>query len=947
MSKQVNLSCLKHILLFITFGFVLAVNSSAQNIQIQSLSAVAENIYIQLDSKAYTTDQIIWMKATVTEAAYHIPSTISGVLYVELIGPDEKIKDEKIIKLSQGVGDNFFELNKTYVEGKYLIRAYTKWNVNFGNSFVFEEYINIFPSSPGENHSPISKVFLTEKSPGEFWLSANFIPTIIDSLHQKKLNVFLKADDVKDTLTLKANNDNQYLLEYPIDAHSSLATLGMVTQNGRRFTKTFSLDKENIGLQFFPEGGNLVHGTMGKVGFKALNARGQGIQVQGNIIDDKDELITDFKSNHLGMGTLFLVADSSKNYYASIRSPVDSTLHFRYPLPKAKPNGQTLSIMKSGAKIRIVSTHSNPVNDSTFVQINCRGMGYYFVKGRLNHGEMMISFPTNNLPEGVLSFTLMDKKRWPIAERLYFNERPEGRLKLQVQTDKSDYQQREKTELSITALNSKNTAEPVNLSVLVINQDLMGQTQQSRQNILSQLLLSADLRGHIESPGYYFNTDNKNRLKDLDALMLTQGWRRYNYSLPIDTITYQPEVSLNVSGTVGGIFSSKKKKEGVELTLMTFGERASFQGQSTDSLGRFYFSLPEAFGQKLNILIQSANKSGKNRNYSITLDKKPYPPLQFDQQKAVEELDSLQYALIEKQQEKSQINDAFKLSTDIMELEEITVEDYLLTPQREKVMNRFGKPDRVIDGQEIQEKEEKWSYGLYSVLLANYPKDIRIERVEDQSLTSSFERSNDSEGGDAGNLNGLFSPIGSYLKATIVGGGETLILVDAIPVQNYNYDLIPNLPPSEVKSVELIRFAKDFSNLYREVYPLADPMSIPATGNVIAIYTHAGKGIFNVKKADGILKAAIPIYSPSREFYTPKYEQLTAQDWIKPDLRTLVHWQPQINTDENGKADINFYNGDITGNVMVIIEAISSNGNIGYKELVYKVEEKKRPLSTK
>ena len=81
-----------------------------------------------MDGKVYTTDKTIWFKSVVTSASDHTLTKLSGVLYVELIGPDEKIIEKKLIKLENGIGDGFFDLNQSYSEGLYLIRAYTEWN---------------------------------------------------------------------------------------------------------------------------------------------------------------------------------------------------------------------------------------------------------------------------------------------------------------------------------------------------------------------------------------------------------------------------------------------------------------------------------------------------------------------------------------------------------------------------------------------------------------------------------------------------------------------------------------------------------------------------------------------------------------------------------------------------------------------------------------------------
>jgi D-alanyl-D-alanine dipeptidase len=115
---------------------------------------------------------------------------------------------------------------------------------------------------------------------------------------------------------------------------------------------------------------------------------------------------------------------------------------------------------------------------------------------------------------------------------------------------------------------------------------------------------------------------------------------------------------------------------------------------------------------------------------------------------------------------------------------------------------------------------------------------------------------------------------------------------------------------------------------------------VPAIGNVIAIYTFGEKGIYGVKPPTGINKSVVQAFSAPREFYAPKYEQLKKEDFLKPDLRTLIHWQPKLQTDNQGKASASFYNSDTTGPVQVVVEAISSNGEIGYKEIDLDVKKR-------
>lgn len=113
--------------------------SFSQVVPIESQAAFAEKVYLQLDEQVYTADQTIWFKAIVANAGNHLPSIHTGVLYVELIGPDEQLMEKKLVKLADGVGDNFFELEESFPEGQYQVRAYTKWNKNFEDHFIFSE----------------------------------------------------------------------------------------------------------------------------------------------------------------------------------------------------------------------------------------------------------------------------------------------------------------------------------------------------------------------------------------------------------------------------------------------------------------------------------------------------------------------------------------------------------------------------------------------------------------------------------------------------------------------------------------------------------------------------------------------------------------------------------------------------------------------------------------
>ncbi len=894
------------------YCFLLSISSRSQTGSLSLHASLAEKIYLQPDNTVYTADQIIWFKAIVTNAAYHTPGKMSGVLYVELMDTHENIVEKKLIKIEQGVGNGFFQLAPNYTHGVYEIRAYTEWNKNFGPGFFFKEYVLVSGPEEKKETSGIRNVTVIEGQRKERRLQVNFDPTAIDSLAGKAIKIYLTLDKVKDTISIKKNKTNQYVLGYTVPLDCEVVTLQMETNHQVNYSKTIVLDTSHLDVQFLPESGELIWGMPCLLGYKVLGYDGKGRQVTGEILNDRGSVITTFKTNQLGMGSVWLsTVDSNERYTARILSPADINPSQVFHLPPVAAKGNMLSVRKEGENIRLKASSNYLVNDSVLVRASCRGIISYDFKARLKNGHFEYGLTGRELPEGVISFTLMVDAQTPVAERLYFNEQPQTRLNIVAASDKKTYVQREKVQLAIETKDSNGQPVPAQVSILAFNRSQQGSTLDLRQNILSYFLLSSDLKGEIENPGFYFSKDS-DRFNDLDALLLTQGWSSYNYTRDTVPFPFQPEPYLAVTGHVNGVLSEKRIIKGANLTMMTLGQPPSFANQKTDSLGRFNFLLNDEYGQELNILIQSAGKANKKIDYLITLDKKETPPVFFDHIRSVQKPDSIAQAYIKQNVANKKAEDAYKAATEGITLEEVVVKSRLLSAQQKLVEEKYGKADIIIDGKTIRDKEEKWSYGLYSVLMFKFPDQVRIIRRR-----------------------------GGTLYARLNNPEITLVVIDGIPVPYYDYKFIPIIPPSEVKSLEIIDYAKNFRNLFCEAIPEAcgDPYA-PTVGNVIAIYTYAGKGLEGARHTVGINQMTVPVFSTTREFYAPKYDVLKLDDWLKPDLRNLVHWAPNLKTDTTGKTSISFYNSDNTGRIQVVVEAISETGELGYQELFLDVKKK-------
>jgi hypothetical protein len=87
----------------------------------------------------------------------------------------------------------------------------------------------------------------------------------------------------------------------------------------------------------------------------------------------------------------------------------------------------------------------------------------------------------------------------------------------------------------------------------------------------------------------------------------------------------------------------------------------------------------------------------------------------------------------------------------------------------------------------------------------------------------------------------------------------------------------------------------------------------------------------------GVLPLTVTGFYKAREFYAPRYDYIDNR--TRPDLRSTIHWLPEITTDKDGNASFDFYNADSIGQYQVIIEGITNDGNAGAAKFAYEVKE--------
>lgn len=102
-----------------------------------------EKVYVHINKPFFTTGEDIWFKIYLVDGKTHRLSTLSEIVYVELIEPNGKIVQKKTFKLTDGTAPGDFNLQMQGGKGIYVIRAYTNYMRNFDDSIFFEKKIFI------------------------------------------------------------------------------------------------------------------------------------------------------------------------------------------------------------------------------------------------------------------------------------------------------------------------------------------------------------------------------------------------------------------------------------------------------------------------------------------------------------------------------------------------------------------------------------------------------------------------------------------------------------------------------------------------------------------------------------------------------------------------------------------------------------------------------------
>ena len=838
----------------------------------QLIAFPQEKIYLHTDKPYYLSGEKIWFRAYLTDAVTHVPVLASRYVYIELINPVDSVVTRVKIGKNEEAYYGHLVIPDDAPQGDYSLRAYTMFMRSQDEHFFFTKSIHIGDPQARAIDIDTDFFFETDRRVHATFRFANVqtnAPILPESAkvsvnEGRPMNLYVDADG---TATVNFN--------LPASSRQRVMLLETVVNNisYRRFI-TIPTPDHDFDLSFYPEGGSLMLGTISKVAFKAIKSNGQPTDITGMVYEKSGVEIGEIRSDYLGMGSFTLLPQKGKSYYVICQNEKGASK--RFEIPAAVGDGYALSVSQARGNVyvSVLKPAENAQNKELYLLVHTRGLVQFMDSWDYERG--MVVLPKEIFPSGVSHFVLFDANLIPVSERLVFVHN-EDQAQVVYEPDKKDYAKRILVKNSVTVTNSYGEPLEGNFSVSVTSDREV--TQDSTANILTQLLLTSDLRGHIQNPAYYFQNTPKSA-SALDLLMRTQGWRRYNITEVAQGRFTQPtsplETGTEISGTVKGVLTGRPM-ENVDVTVVSTSlTRHYFNSTQTDRDGRFHLPIGE-LPDSTSFMVSVDPQKGLTR-LELVLEMETFPQqtLSITPPTLPDKGQFAQYA------DKAEQQYIYEGGIRVTQLEAAVV-----TAQRQppKKSVYYLEPDNSLTFEQI---EKNIALNVFE-LLRRIP-GVRVILIDGKYRP---------------HIAGAMSLSGPVLP---------LLLVD---------DIVTEL--SYLDEINVFHIAQ----IDKLTPAMSSIFGARSSGGVIVIHTKDGSEIDKTPTRSFHIKMIMPLgCQQPAEFYAPKYETEAQRNNGKPDLRTTIHWQPVVETDSFGRALFEFYTADEATSYTVMIQGLANDGTI-------------------
>ncbi len=640
----------------------------------------------------------------------------------------------------------------------------------------------------------------------------------------------------------------------------------------------------NTKVEVFPEGGSLVIDLKSKVAFKATNSAGTPVFIKGWVVNNKNKVIDTLKVAHDGMGLFKLKPIAGENYqlnWIDERGQKGIT-----PIMPASASGVVMHVSMDNEKAQVIVERSFDVPDNfkklrLLVHQNQHLIYTVDFKGEERIAQKA-SLPIDELPTGVVQVSLFTYDWLPIAERIILVNNRLHEYNAQVSVNIGNVNKRGK---NILELFVKDTTA-ANMSISITDASVVIPEQQT---IYSDFLLSNDIKGRVYNPAYYFSSDADSVAAHLDLVMLTNGWRKFDWNkikngiLPKQRYPVETDL-MKITGKVYGNNANKI----IENQLLNLIIRAKDSSQkmlflSVQRDGSFVDK--SAFFYDTSKIYYALN--GKSNTSA--------PVVHFDNGLLHQDFKKINLA-----------TDNF-MNTWTDSLARIKLNAILLEQARQRKLQESLTLSEVVVKAKVKSPtqilEEKYAKGMFAGA-----DGMSFDLSSDASIIAAIDILTYLQA----KVPGLtISTAGQQPSATWRGSNTDFFLNEI----NTTIDQVQSLNISDIAYIKALR------------PPFFGSVG-GGSGGAIAIYTKQGG--YNKGRNDnskGMEYTVLGGYSVFKEFYNPSYDRPAEN--FEVDTRPTIYWNPYLLTNKkSSRVRIEFYNNDISKKLQIVLEGINSNGRL-------------------
>lgn len=631
----------------------------------------------------------------------------------------------------------------------------------------------------------------------------------------------------------------------------------------KHFPSSGTGSKPRTGIRFFPEGGNMIEGLEGVIGFHLADSLHGVADSRGFVMNAKGDTLLGFSPNKFGIGSFVLTPEPGNSYKASIQ--LADGRRITQALPAASEQGYAMTVTEvPGEKFRIRMKGkfgAQAPGANLALVAHSRNVERSVQKGFLGaEGELNWLVDKRDLADGVNIFTVFDDAGQAVSERLVFL-RPNAAQKLEATIAKETYDSRELVELQLSSPGT-GAVSPYNCSISVYLADSAWSSDQP--GIDYYLLLTSELSGEVVSPGYYFSND-PGVDKATNDLMLTHGWRRFRQQQETNAplIKFLPEANGHLVTARVTQVNTGRPAAGIECYLSVPSYPFGFYTSQSDSLGIVRFDVRNYYGPG-EVIAQVAVPNRADYRIDIL---SPFSDLPASMQLHGEMPSFNAERLLER--------------SIAMQAQNIYLADssrrYSI-PEAIDTMPFFGKAEFSYD------LEEYKRFTTMEEVMREYVMPINV-RMQDGKLQMA-----------------IFDEVTRQFYTDNI-----LLLLDGIPI--YDFNKIFSYDPLKIRRLDVVprRYlygARVFSG--------------------IASFESINKRFEGYSLDPALLAVNYEGLQLQREFYSPVHTPGAGDQARIPDMRTTLFWQPVWKTGHSKGAS--FFSSDMKGRYLVVVNGISEDG---------------------